>query len=166
MLVFDADGRNLPGLREPPAPKDAMSEFARHIVNQLFSIGLSLESARSIVGNGPAGDRIAAATDEADRMIRGIRTEMFGRVEDRPALLKQRMACTARSVQVSALNAAELLERQADRARRPARLDYQADIERWRAFADQAEQMAKRWEQPPQPGAPQDTDQDRDQIPG
>jgi hypothetical protein len=148
MLMSDAGGRNLPGPPEPPTPEDAMSEFACHIVNQLFSVGLSLESARSIVGNGPAGDRIAAATDEVDRMIRGIRTVMFGRVEDRPAVLKQRMACTARSAQVSALNAAELLERQADRAGPPARLDHQAEIKSWRAFADQAEQMAERWEQP------------------
>jgi hypothetical protein len=32
-----------------------MSQFAHHIVNRLFFIGLSLDSARSIVGNGPRG---------------------------------------------------------------------------------------------------------------
>jgi len=40
------------------------------IVNRLFLIGLSLESARSIVGVGPAGDRIVAATDEVDLLTR------------------------------------------------------------------------------------------------
>jgi hypothetical protein len=29
------------------------------------------------------------------------------------------------------------------------RIDYPAEIKRWRAFADQAEQMAKHWEQRP-----------------
>ena len=64
-----------------------MPEFAHHIVNRLFSIGLSLDSARSIVGKGPAGDRIAAATDQVDRMIRDIRTALFSPAEDRPALV-------------------------------------------------------------------------------
>ncbi len=91
-----------------------MPELAGYIVNGLISVGLSLESARSIVGNGPAGDRIAAATDEVDRMIRDIRTAMFGHAEDRPALLTERIARTARAMQVNALYAAELLERQAD----------------------------------------------------
>jgi hypothetical protein len=63
-----------------------------YIMNRLFSVGLSLESAGSIVGNGPAGDRIAAAADEVDRMIRDIRTALFGLVENRPALVNERMA--------------------------------------------------------------------------
>ncbi len=126
-----------------------MPELAGYIVNGLISVGLSLESARSIVGNGPAGDRIAAATDEVDRMIRDIRTAMFGHLEDRPALLTERMARTVRAMQVNALNAAALLERQGDRARPPVRLDDPTEIRRWRAFADQAEQMAKRWERQP-----------------
>ena len=45
--MSDADRRNLPGPPEPPAPQDAMPEFAHHIVNRLFSIGLSLDSARA-----------------------------------------------------------------------------------------------------------------------
>ena len=123
-----------------------MSELVGYIVNRLFSVGLRLESARSIVGGGPAGDRIAAATDEVDRMIRDIRTALFGLAEDHPALLQDRMARTARALQANALNAAALLERQADLARPPARLDYPTEIKRWRDFADQAEQMAECWE--------------------
>ena len=122
-----------------------MPGLVGYIVNRLFSVGLSLDSARSIVGNGPAGDRITAATDEVDRLIRDIRTAMFGLAEDRPALLEERMARTARALQVTALNAVAMLERQADRARPPGRLDYRVEIKRWRAFADQAEQMARRW---------------------
>jgi hypothetical protein len=33
-------------------------------------------------------------------------------------------------------------------------MDYPAEIKRWRAFADQAEQMARRWEQSPLPPDP------------
>ena len=147
--MSDADSQDLPGPLEPEAPEDTMPELVGYIVNGLFSVGLRLESARSIVGNGPAGDRIAAATDEVDRMISDIRMALFGLADDRPALLRERMARTARALQANALNAAVLLERQADRARRPGRLDYPTEIKRWRAFADQAEQMARRWEQRP-----------------
>ena len=82
MLPGPGDGR---GRRERPgreSAKDTTLEFAAYVVNELFSVALSLESARSIVGEGPAGDRIAAATDEVDRMIRDIRTAMFGLAAD------------------------------------------------------------------------------------
>ena len=36
-------------------PLDVMSGFPGKVVNRLFSVGLSLESARSIVGDGPPG---------------------------------------------------------------------------------------------------------------
>jgi GAF domain len=80
-----ADGPR--GREQPPAHRSAsadgtMSRFTADIVNRLFSIGLSLESARSIVAKGPAGDRIAAATDEVDRAIRDIRTAMFNLARD------------------------------------------------------------------------------------
>jgi hypothetical protein len=71
-------------LVHPPAPFDeTMSRFAGDVVNRLFSIGLSLDSTLSITGNGPAGNRIAAATDELDRLIRDIRTMVFGLADDR-----------------------------------------------------------------------------------
>ena len=117
-------------------------------MNRLFSVGLSLESAGSIVGNGPAGDRIAAAADEVDRMIRDIRTALFGLVENRPALVNERMAH-------GACDAGKRAERRCAAAAtgRPGQaaplLDYPAEIKRWRAFADRAEQMARRWEPRP-----------------
>lgn len=163
MLMSDADGEDLPESLEPAAPEVTMPEFAGDIVNRLFSVGLSLESARSIVGNGPAGDRIAAATGEVDRIIRDIRTMLFGLTADRQAMA-QWLAQTARALQASALDAASLLDRQASLVRPPGRLDHQAEIKRWRAFADQAEQLAKRWEQPPDPG-PVEDGQDRLSMP-
>ena len=57
--------------------EDVMSHFAGEVVNRLFSAGLSLEGARSIIGDGPAGDRVAAAASELDRAIRDIRALMF-----------------------------------------------------------------------------------------
>jgi hypothetical protein len=60
-----------------------MSQFTGEIVYRLFSIGLRLENARSIVGKGAANDRIAAAADELERMIRDIRTTIFKLAGDR-----------------------------------------------------------------------------------
>ena len=69
---------------DPPAPSDeTLSRFAGDVVNRLFSIGLSLDSALSIAGTGPAGDRVAAATGELDRLIRDIRTMVFSLADDR-----------------------------------------------------------------------------------
>jgi len=99
-LLAPADGQAA-GLTVPPGPADGpggrgrllahgsapadetMTRFAADIVNRLFSIGLRLESARSIVAKGPAADRIAAATDEVDRTIRDIRTTVFTLATDR-----------------------------------------------------------------------------------
>jgi len=77
------DGRERPSPHRSASADETMSRFAADIVNRLFSIGLSLESARSIVTKGPAGDRIAAATDEIDRTIRDIRTTVFTLARDR-----------------------------------------------------------------------------------
>jgi anti-anti-sigma factor len=230
---------------QPASLEEVMSGFAAEIVNRLFSVGLGLDSARSFVGDGPAGDRVAAATDEVDRTIRDIRTTMFslaaearkhspnrwppppvghadrtrdlldsamdsifeagvalhaaadlasgatrghiaealgrlddvaqaihdhvfaGRAEPRlawgsalarrqrsaraadRAALRERVGQTARALEAAAANTAALLERRADLVEQPGRMDYPTEIKRWRAFADQAGQMAKRWEQPP-----------------
>jgi len=133
-------------LREVPA-EDTVPEFAGYVVNRLFSVGLSLESARSVVGAGPAGDRIAAATGEVDRTIRDIRTAMFGGAAEPAARLTERAARTARALQSAALDAAALLEQEAELARHIGQADYRVEVERWRAFAEQAAQMARRWEQ-------------------
>ena len=221
-------------------PEDVMSQFANNIVGQLSSVEVSLESARSIVGDGPAGEHIASATGEIDRVIHDIRTVIFSLAADAenyiperwpplperrrggtaelldwvmnsmlgigvalqaaagqppgtvgqdlleagrsidemaqvirdhmdgeratsglaggPQLdgqegtadhagLQRRMARTARSLQLSAAGVAALLEQQSTLSSEPLRLDYATEIKRWRAFADQAEQIAGRWEQ-------------------
>jgi hypothetical protein len=171
MLMSDAYGQDQPGPLEPAVPQNMMPEFAGYVVNRLLSIGLSLDSAHSIVGKGPAGDRIAAATGDVDHLIREIRDHVFAehtqetlaglpreprqgdqerpaQTADRMALLQQHMARTARALQASAADYAALLEQGVDLTRPPGRTDYPAEIKRWRAFADQAEQMARRWKQP------------------
>lgn len=66
------------GMTDQPVPAEtALVEFAEEIARRLFAAGLSLASAQSIVGDGPAGDRVATAIDELDRAIKGIRTRVF-----------------------------------------------------------------------------------------
>jgi hypothetical protein len=60
----------------------ALGEFAGDVVHRLFAAGLSLASAQAIIGDGAAGDRIAAAVDELDRIIRDTRA-MVLRAADR-----------------------------------------------------------------------------------
>lgn len=59
---------------------DTVSELAHNVVTRLFSVGLRLASARGIVGTGPAGDRITAAADEIDHLIRDVRMIAAGYV--------------------------------------------------------------------------------------
>jgi hypothetical protein len=241
------DSREHGPARDAAAREDALSQFAEHVVNRLSAVALSLDSARSIIGKGPAADRIAAATAEVGRVVRDIRSftfvlgadrvdralgrhplppggypdragelltsvvdgifevamrlesaadfphdaasldiaEALQRLDDlvrevrdhvftelsrgsrpgrarrsrssppehpaqasnRSRLLQRRMAQTARTLQAVAADAATLLERRADLPGQRGRIDYPAEIKRWRAFAAQAEQMARRWEQ-------------------
>ncbi len=53
MRVLSSRGRAL--TREAASPDDTMTQFAGYIVNRLFFVGLSLDSAHSIAGNGPRG---------------------------------------------------------------------------------------------------------------
>jgi len=81
-------GRGVRPARQSASLEEVMSQFAEDVVNRLSSAGLSLESARSIVGEGPAGDRVAAATGELDRTIRDIQAIVFrftGDPQERPS---------------------------------------------------------------------------------
>jgi hypothetical protein len=65
----------------------------------------------------------------------------------RAALLRERLVQTMCALQRSAAETVRLLEQRADLVQEPGGIDYRTKIKRWRAFADQAEQMAKRLEQ-------------------
>jgi hypothetical protein len=143
------DNQDLRGSVEPAVPLDTMSEFGGYVVNRLFSVGLNLDSARSAVGDGAAGDRIELAANEVDQLIRDIRTSLLDVATNaRELRMKGRLAKTARALQATVLDTVALLEDQADTARQPSPIDYPAEIKRWRSFAHQAGQMARRWEQP------------------
>lgn len=149
MPMSDINGQDWSKPEQPATSAGVEQDFAQDIVRRLFSVGLSLESARSIIGGGAAGDRLAAATDEIDGIIRHIRSVTLSRAASRPANSADQVARMARRLQERALEFAGQLEQQAEHTRPPVRLDYPAEIKRWRAFADQAEQTAIRWEGPP-----------------
>jgi len=151
MAVRDADGQDPQESLEAAGPRPMFSELASHLASRLFSVGQQLDSARSIVGDGPAGDRIATAADEVDQLISDIRASVVSSPADPVASFRKRMARTARELQQSALESAARLERQAYIVRQPSRLDYRAEVKRWQAFADQADKMATQWELPPSP---------------
>jgi len=75
--------------------------------------------------------------------------ERSARAKNRSGLLQRHLAQTAQAVQSAAAGTAALLERRADLLGQPGRIDYPTEIKKWRALADQARQMAERWEQPP-----------------
>jgi hypothetical protein len=54
-----------------------LSQLAFDVVNQLFSVGLTLTGAQALVGRGAAADRLERAVDELDDAIRQIRTIAF-----------------------------------------------------------------------------------------
>jgi hypothetical protein len=64
-------------------------------------------------------------------------------------LANEHVVQAAHALQVTAGDTAALLQRQAEYTPKPARIDFPTEIKRWQAFADQAEQMAKRWERQP-----------------
>jgi len=75
--------------------------------------------------------------------------QRLAQAKDRVDVLQERVAQTARAMQSAAADTAALLRQQEGLASPPARIDYPAEIKRWQAFADQAEQIAKHWEQRP-----------------
>ncbi len=144
-------------------------ELLDSVVRSIFSVGLLLEAAGDLPGDA-AAQRITAALGRLDDVVRDVRDHVLadrgqgigpGRarrpppdvlersaaVRGRVASLRQRVAHTARALQVAAVDTAALLEQRAGLAGQPSRLDYPTEIKRWRVFADQARQMAECWEQ-------------------
>lgn len=150
---------------------DHARELLNRVVDSIFVVGVLLQDVQELPRDA-AEPRIAEALHRLDDVVREVRGHVFaehrpglqpGPVRNSPlrareraahaaerrALLKERAAQTARALQSAAADAAALLEQQADLVRQPGRMDHATEIKRWRAFADEAEQMAKLWEQPP-----------------
>jgi anti-anti-sigma factor len=146
-------------------------ELLDRAVSTIITVGMSLRAAASLP-RGLASQRITEAVGRLDDVVREIRQhgfagdgqhsqpgparrrppdpdEQFGQAARRTALLHQRVAQTAHALHTIAAGTAALLEQRAAALAQPERLDYPTEIKRWRAFADQAAQMAERWEQRP-----------------
>lgn len=140
------------------------------VVHNVFLVGLMLQAAADLPGDIGA-ERITEALDRLDDVVRDVRERVLagrGRgarpggarpvpdvlqrsalARNRSASLRQRVAQTAQAVHFAAADTAALLEQRADLIGQPALIDYPTEIKRWRVFADQARQMAERWEQRP-----------------
>jgi anti-sigma B factor antagonist len=99
-----------------------------------------------------ARDQVLAERGEAIRPAHAWRPppdvlERSALARNRSASLRQRVAQTAQALHLAAADTAALLERRAGLLDQPARIDYPSEIKRWQVFADQAQQMAERWEQ-------------------
>jgi anti-anti-sigma factor len=145
-------------------------ELLDSVAHNIFIAGLMLQAATDLPGDA-AAQRITEVLSRLDDVVREIRDQVLadrdqgawsGRAwrppdvleraalaRDRSALLRQRVAQTARAMHFAAADTAALLERHADLLGQPSRIDCPTEIKRWRLFADEARQMAERWGQRP-----------------
>ena len=153
------------------ADQGARAEELLHVVvASIFDVGVILQAAIDLPP-GVTAQRITEALCRLDDAVRDVRDHMFAEsaqgtepdlawqpprhMPERSAqamnqseLLQRHVAQTAHALYSAAADTARLLERRADVLRQPGRIDYQTEVKRWRTLADQARQMAERWEQP------------------
>lgn len=153
---------------DPAARTDELLDVA---VGGIFDVGLILQTAVDLPRDVTA-QRIAEALRRLDEIVRKIRDHVLAgrgqsagpgpvrkpsahalerreQARNRLELLRTHVAQTARAVQSAAADTAKLLERRADLLSQPGRIDYPSEIKKWQVLADQAGQIAERWEQPP-----------------
>jgi len=146
-------------------------ELLNSVVNGVSNAGMILQAAAGLPAEA-ATQRITEALRHLDDVVREIRDHVFAEggqgiqchtarrpplpaherpalAENRAALLRKRVARTAYALHLAAADTAALLEQRADLLGQPRRIDYPTEIKRWQALADQAGQMAERWEQRP-----------------
>ena len=146
-------------------------ELLDSVTHNIFIVSLMLQSAADLPRDA-AAQRITEALGRLDDVVREVRDQVFadcgqgvwsGRAwrpppdvlecaalaGNRSALLQQRVAQTARAVHFAAADTAALLERHADLLGQPSCIDYPTEIKRWRLLADEARQLAERWNQRP-----------------
>jgi len=169
-IAAGAERREQAGEQTTPGTYGAAraEELLGLMVDSIFNVGLMLQAAIDLPPDVTA-QRITDALQCLDDAVGEIRDHVFAerrhrvkldaawrpppqvlersaRAINRSALLQKHVAQTARAMQSAAADAAALLERRADFVGRPSRIDYPTEIKRWRVFADQAAQMAERWE--------------------
>jgi anti-sigma B factor antagonist len=135
-------------------------ELLDRVIGTILDAGLSLHDAAHLPRN-LTEQRIAKALRGLDDLVREVREytlrerrqqvrrdldERLKTSADRAALLHQRVAQAARALRSAASDTVTLLEERADLLDSPGRIDYPTEIKQWRAIADQAGQIAERWE--------------------
>ena len=152
-------------------PAARAEELLGLTVQSIFGVGLILQAAINLPPDDTA-QRITDALRRLDEVVRDVRDhvlaerghsvepglvrrsppqilERSAQARNRAQLLRRQVMQMAHAVQSAADDTAALLERRADLLGQPGHIDYPTEIKKWRAFADQAGQMAERWEQPP-----------------
>lgn len=150
-------------------PAHRTGELLDWVLTSIHNVGVSLHAAIDLPRDITA-QRITDALGHLDDVAREIRRhELSGTASEpgparsrppgirersalaakRTTLLQQRVARTAHALQFAAADTAALLQQRADILGQPARIDYPTEIKQWRVLADQAGQMAERWEQRP-----------------
>ena len=152
-------------------PAARTEELLGLTVQSIFGVGLILQAAVNLPPNETA-QRITDALRRLDDMVRDVRDHVLAQrghsvepglvrisppqilersahARNRAQLLRRQVMQMAHAVQSAADDTAALLERRADLLAQPGRIDYPTEVKKWRALADQAGQMAERWEQPP-----------------
>jgi anti-anti-sigma factor len=155
-------------VRAAVARAECAEELLDWAVTTIFTVGLSLQATVGLPRR-QAAQRITDALGRLDDVVREVRDhrfagygepaqpglawrpppdldEHFARTASRTAVLHQRVTQTARAVESAAADTAGLLEQRADQVGQPARVDYRTDSQRWRVIADQAAELAERWE--------------------
>ena len=172
-LAAGAGRRRVPGERGARlADHSARAEELLHLVTaSMFDASLVLQAAIDLPPDATA-QRITEALRRLDDAVRDVRDYLFAergqgtgpdlawrpprqvlersaRAINRSELLQRHVARTARALHSAAADTAALLERRPGLLGQPGRIDYPTEIRRFRALADQARQMADRWEQQP-----------------
>ena len=141
-----ADGRNEPQRIEilGPSRPDAPGVTTQRIIEALRRLDDAVRDVRDHMFAEPAQSGDPDLTWQPPRHV----LERSALAKDRSELLQRHAAQTAHALYSAAADTAALLERRADLLRQLGRIDYQTEIKRWQTLADQARQMAERWEQP------------------
>jgi anti-sigma B factor antagonist len=167
-----------PAAPRPADPLGAAVQRADHAedlldwaVSNIFNVGMTLHAAIDQPSDRTAR-RIADALGRLDDIVREIRHHMFGQHDQqmqrdaawRPppdlderferttncaALLHQRVVQTAHALHTAAADTAALLEKRGNLLGHPGHIDYPTESKQWRIIADQAAEMAERWEKWP-----------------
>lgn len=173
-LAAEADRNKVPGKRKNGIAREGTQDDDRldSAVTNIFIAGMMLQATIDLPRDVTA-QRITEALSRLDDAVRQIRDQVFAKhgqasqdsgpyptgrppllglersasATDQSALLRQRVAQTARALQFTAADTATLLEQRADMLRQQlTRIDYPTEIKQWQVFADRAGLMAERWE--------------------